>query len=365
MTGQRRPELLPFLRHPIKRVGQETIANTTFSSRRKSPENARDVRAQDFPDEASIDIQLKFVLNYAVLAPSIHNSQPWVFRVYDSDVEIYADRTRALAVVDPDDRSLIVSCGSAIETLLQCLRVFGFEYQISLFPDILDLDLLARVRIDGRGAPSDDANDVLAAIRRRHTIRRGFVDKKLDFSFEQTLGCEEEKSGARLVLIQDTVVEERLLEEIQRSDTANQSDKRFVRESASWMHPLRERSRDGIPLPLGESHNSGNTWKSHNSSSDENISKMALLQIESEGAQEWIGAGRKLMDCLISASTFGINAAIRDVSSTTPNLRDNINEITGRMGIPLLLLRFGKGKRPVITPRRPLVDVLLHPGYRK
>ena len=34
----------------------------------------------------------------AVLAPSSHNTQPWVFRVSDSTIELRADRTRALPV---------------------------------------------------------------------------------------------------------------------------------------------------------------------------------------------------------------------------------------------------------------------------
>ena len=37
-------------------------------------------------------------------APSGHNTQPWLFRVHEGVVELIADRTRALAVVDPDDR---------------------------------------------------------------------------------------------------------------------------------------------------------------------------------------------------------------------------------------------------------------------
>ncbi|WP_458721578.1 hypothetical protein [Candidatus Nitrosocosmicus sp. R] len=59
--------------------------------------------------------KLKFFLCYAILVPSGHNTQPWTFRISDdSIIEMYADRTRALPVVDPDDRELTISCGSAL-----------------------------------------------------------------------------------------------------------------------------------------------------------------------------------------------------------------------------------------------------------
>jgi nitroreductase len=37
----------------------------------------------------------------ATLAPSIHNTQPWLFGVGDASVDVYADLSRALPVVDP------------------------------------------------------------------------------------------------------------------------------------------------------------------------------------------------------------------------------------------------------------------------
>lgn len=58
------------------------------------------------PDHAQSPINqaVNFVLKYAVLAPSSHNTQPWIFRVSNERVALFADRTRALPANDPDDR---------------------------------------------------------------------------------------------------------------------------------------------------------------------------------------------------------------------------------------------------------------------
>lgn len=42
----------------------------------------------------------------AVLAPSSHNTQPSLFHVSHSTIDLFADRDRALPVNDPNDRDL-------------------------------------------------------------------------------------------------------------------------------------------------------------------------------------------------------------------------------------------------------------------
>ena len=49
-----------------------------------------------FPFSGSNAEKLAYALNYAVLAPSSHNTQPWHFLVQADSVLVCADRTRAL-----------------------------------------------------------------------------------------------------------------------------------------------------------------------------------------------------------------------------------------------------------------------------
>ncbi len=72
------------------------------------------VREGDFPVQGGIADQLRFLVSYAVLAPSSYNTQPWLFRVRGDTLEIIADRCRGLPVVDPNDRELTISCGTAL-----------------------------------------------------------------------------------------------------------------------------------------------------------------------------------------------------------------------------------------------------------
>src|SRR5579884_1603277 len=75
------------------------------------------ISERDFPAKGPMEAQLRFLLNYAILAPSKHNTQPWLFHVERNTIELYADQTRVLSMVDAAGRELIMSCGAALANL--------------------------------------------------------------------------------------------------------------------------------------------------------------------------------------------------------------------------------------------------------
>ena len=66
-----------------------------------------EVDEQAFPLYDAVQEQFLFLLRYAILAPSSHNTQPWKFRPTGDGVAVYADYSRRLPVVDPGNRELI------------------------------------------------------------------------------------------------------------------------------------------------------------------------------------------------------------------------------------------------------------------
>ena len=53
------------------------------------------------------------VVARASRAPSLHNTQPWQWRLGNEVLDLRADRSRQLQIADPDGHSLLVSCGAA------------------------------------------------------------------------------------------------------------------------------------------------------------------------------------------------------------------------------------------------------------
>lgn len=89
------------------------------------------VSADEFRGDAPPETQFEFLLRYAILAPSSHNTQPWYFSVDEGGIDVYADTDRWLPVADADRRELFISVGCALENLLVAAERFGFDHDVT------------------------------------------------------------------------------------------------------------------------------------------------------------------------------------------------------------------------------------------
>ena len=80
-----------------------------------------------FPDRETIHT----VLSLATRAPSIHNSQPWRWRVGTQSLHLYADPERHLLNTDPDSRDLLLSCAASLHHAVVALAALGWQAKAS------------------------------------------------------------------------------------------------------------------------------------------------------------------------------------------------------------------------------------------
>jgi len=139
----------------------------------------RQVVASDWPADGTADEKLLFLLNYAVLAPSILNAQPWHFSVGDGVVELSEDRGRRLKVVDPEGREAAISCGAALFNLCVAARSFGLAPDVELLGEAA-APAVARVRLGQQSKPaSAEDRQLRDAIPERRTSREDFEERKV------------------------------------------------------------------------------------------------------------------------------------------------------------------------------------------
>ena len=138
--------------------------------------SSSDTHARGSPPEGELsEDELASCVRAAIRAPSLHNSQPWRFRYRSGGVEVFADQTRRLEVIDPSGRELMISVGAAIFNLRLAMRQLGRVPTVRLFPDPAAPNLVAAV-VPGAIAPPSGALSTLAdAIPHRHTNRRPFA----------------------------------------------------------------------------------------------------------------------------------------------------------------------------------------------
>lgn len=107
----------------------------------------------------------------AILAANAHNTQPWLFTVTDDRIELFADLTRTIGMMDPLLRELHVSLGCALENLVLAGPPNGLATMVELMPDATDAAHIATITL----APARTAGSALFdAIADRHTDRNAY-----------------------------------------------------------------------------------------------------------------------------------------------------------------------------------------------
>src|SRR5271169_4244928 len=70
----------------------------------------------------------------AILAASPHNTQPWLFKVSSSQIELYLDTKRNVGALDPYLREEHIGIGCALENLLLAAAANGYAAVATLLP---------------------------------------------------------------------------------------------------------------------------------------------------------------------------------------------------------------------------------------
>jgi nitroreductase len=184
----------------------------------------------------------------ALRAPSVHNTQPWRWRIRPGAVELYADEDRHLDVTDPDRRDLVLSCGAALHHLQVALAARGVATDVRRLPDPEDRTHLATVTVGapGTGPPDVAAASLFPAIAARRTERRRMSHREVAGKHIESLQEHARGAGAVLVPVTDPHVRERLVAVL--TDAAQQQCREpgYAAELRLWTHRL-PGAHDGVP----------------------------------------------------------------------------------------------------------------------
>lgn len=309
----------------------------------------------------------------ARLAPSGHNRQPWSFRLHDDHIDLFADRTRALPVLDPQDRELILSCGVALFYLRLSLRQAGMGERVAVFPDASHPDMLASVWATGPKNHNFESARLFASIPERRTNRLSFYPRPLPEGFAEELFLVTQQEGADLFPIPEST-RRSLLDLIVEGARELAMSPAFRGEVLLW---LTERSgafdaETGIPnfpaeveqqLKYGGSlrspQDAGMLLAGHESRLGEEAPLLAVLGTDEDTEAAWLAAGQALGHVLLHAAAVGVMTTFLNSPIQVAHLRPCVAHLLGKQTHPQLLMAFGYAPYGRHTPRRPLKDLLM------
>lgn len=138
-----------------------------------------EIKPELFPIKGEIKDQLEFLINFAVLAPSGHNSQPWIFKVSKKDIEIHINTSRSLEKSDPKKRQLLIGIGCSLENLIVAADYFGFKFHINYFPEKSNKNFVVQIKFDSLIQKKEDPCHLIFSINKRATNRNPYENKPI------------------------------------------------------------------------------------------------------------------------------------------------------------------------------------------
>ena len=307
----------------------------------------------------------------AVAAPSMHNTQPWRFRIRDtgSTIELHLDPARMLPVGDPDGRAAHIACGAALLNLRLAAAVAGLRPGIRLLPDPDQSPLLAEIRLGGRHHPTRWERELHAVIWRRQTNREPFSSRPVPPGIRAELAEAAWVEGATLAFL-DRGEAGRVLHLAAEAERDLLADPAYRAELARWAGGYRE--RDGIPgSALGPRSPEGRdpvreftperrrapmryAWF-------EEHPQLTVLSAGPGGPMAWLAAGQALQRIWLTATCRGIALCPLTQPLETAGAWQ-VRDPRSAAGPPQMILRIGYGlPLPPGAPRLPVADVIDQP----
>jgi nitroreductase len=309
---------------------------------------------------------LEKLISAAVAAPSIHNTQPWRYRLDPdtSTLEVRAAPERGLRHTDPLGRALHVSVGAALFNLRVAVAHFGWEPVVRLLPHPGEPELLASVRLAGPAGTSHHRPDLYEVLWRRHTSRFPFSGRHLPPMLLAELTEAAHAEGAVLTL-PDHEETMRLLRVTATAERRNAEDPGRRAETRSW---IRAGASDGLTgAALGPQDATGRLPVRDFSgvrpanglpmATFEGRPLIAVLTTAHDRRADWLRAGQALEQILLVATARSARASLLHQALEWPDLRGALHgALHGRRETPAhvqMLIRLGFGPPGPATPRRP------------
>ncbi|WP_317495879.1 Acg family FMN-binding oxidoreductase [Haloechinothrix sp. LS1_15] len=312
-------------------------------------------------------------LKLAGRAPSIHNTQPWMWRIGHRTVHLYADPAVQLAQADPDRRNLVISCGIVLHHLRVALAALGWQAVVHRLPNPADPDHLASVELRSH-SPSEEEIALAAAITHRRTDRRYYSSWPVPPSHSSLLASRAADEGVAVRTIREHYLRRHVIDAIAEAARSHSQDLSYQLELARWSG--RRGSPSGVParntpspdqqagaLPARAFADPQLEQQPEYTAAEDAGILLILATLDDEPIS-LLRAGEATSAVMLTATSLGLaNCPLTEaleVNDTRQRLRE---DTLGDSGCPQMILRVGWA--PINadplppTPRHPIADLLI------
>lgn len=314
------------------------------------------------------------ILEFAIKAPSGHNTQPWKFKLSNNNIQLYPDFSRSLPVVDKYNRELYISIGSALQNLYLAANELGYSinYQIIQQDDYyfvnIDLEKLNTI-----------PDKLFKQILKRQTNRSIYNGKTISNDIITQLVNICNKSEIHCLLYSNEEKEFNIISNlIRKANELQMLDKEFKKELKSWLRFNNKQvnnKKDGLafniigapsmPESLGNPI-IGMFLKPQTQSKADNIkivssSHLVIFTAKEDNPRNWILLGQYLEKFLLKCTELNISFSFLNQPIEVDELRILLQkELSLNHEFPCLILRIGYAEPVEYSARKPIEDFIIN-----
>lgn len=203
---------------------------------------AWNIDEKKFPHEGTIADKLRFITGYGVLAPSTHNTQPWLFQIRHDTLRILPNKELFLPQADPTNRNLYISLGACAANIMVAAYHFGMRLSYRVIDSgAMDSAIFFEL-IDEAGSGKNWA-PLFPYLKKRYSNKStarfiAIPDEKL----EQLKSIDTGYAGLRIL-----PSDEKIADLYYRAASSYSGNRDFGKELSAWLTGNRTRRHDGMP----------------------------------------------------------------------------------------------------------------------
>ncbi len=323
--------------------------------------------------------KIKFLLHYAILAPSTHNSQPWLFKISKGICSFYYNPELLLPEADKIKRNLYISMGACVENFMLAAEYFALQPKLVVHCNE-KTRLVAEVRVKdniSKDKMSEGYAYLIDAITQRINTRGIFQSRKIPAraleTFSKIAKSDAYSNKLELNIITDNEDREKLARLTAEGLKMAYKSSSFRREMSGWINHNFSRKKQGIPgysmkmpnllsllLPkIIPWFNIGSILSGLNYRSLVSAPAIVIVSAKEESPESWFAVGRLSERLMLECTAQGIKNSIFVAAIEMGNVKE-VQAITKSTMKPQFLLVAGyMDQQQAPTPRHELAKKIL------
>jgi nitroreductase len=327
-------------------------------------------------EEDPVDVDREHVMamaDAARWAPSVHNTQPWRFRVQHDGLAVLVDDRYGLPALDPTGRLRTMSCGAAVTNAAVTSLALGYGTRVQLLPEGVRGGAVARVIAVTPRHPTARDRRLAEAIDLRRTHRVLHPHEHVPHQLLADLADTVADEGATLTVL-DEHSRRVLARLLVRAVREQERRPELIAETRSWLReapaPHGPRPVDGILLPslapdpgpvesLVRRRGHLPMLSEDQLADDLSTGSLVVLSTLGDTRRDHVVAGMAMQRLLLHLTALDLVATWADQATQQPDTRGQVSALLHRPGRAQLVLRIGRPLVDVRTPPRRQLDDLL------